>query len=279
MDNRVHYGEHDDEDMLGQVNWLFSKKSLPKIMEAVQSNIRTNKLSQKIVQALEQVSFQAMQLNFQLVNKVQQADSFDTALQIEYQLMMRSLEQEAMFMALKAYVKGGQLDWTLYREELGMSQSIEDNYMAKEEETRCFQLDQTILDKSILDKRNEKGQVVLRGDQSSEETQEDGLLGQAVETQEMAEEWESSEREASSIEHLKEDQLFNSLLGNIHRSKADYDLYLGDIKTVLKATLSRQMYILQNRFKYLIEQLRKTKVSLATYNNKKRQLDKQMDDD
>ncbi len=78
--------------MLGQVNWLFSKKSVPKIMDAVESNVRTNVLSQKITQALGQVSFQALQLNFQLVNKVQQSDSFDAALQVEYQLMMRSLE-------------------------------------------------------------------------------------------------------------------------------------------------------------------------------------------
>ncbi len=110
------------------------------------------------------------------------------------------------------------------------------------------------------------------------EEEEATLLGQAVETQEMAEEWESSERDPLSQPSVEQNedhqQIFNSLLGNIQRSKADYDLYLGDLKTVLKATLSRQMYILQNRFKYLIEQLRKTKVCLATYNNKKRQLDK-----
>ncbi len=43
-----------------------------------------------------------------------------------------------MFLALKVYIKGGVLDWTLFRQEQGISQDIRENYLSKEEETRCF---------------------------------------------------------------------------------------------------------------------------------------------
>jgi hypothetical protein len=54
--------------------------------------------------------------------------------------------------------------------------------------------------------------------------------------------------------------IYNKHIQNIHRSKSDYDDYMTDIPIVIKATLSRQIFILRNRFKYLIENLRKNKV-------------------